>query len=66
MKNKSFTVNYVQKSSTKCQPKTQFFTSEIGWIGYMASYNGIFYNSYSGIGSDGKDYVRASIENILK
>jgi len=45
---------------------TNYSVAMIGWIGYMASYNGIFYHSYSGIGSDGKDYVKASMDNIKK
>lgn len=44
----------------------KYSISDIGWIGYMSSYNGIFYHSYSGIGSDGRNYVRSSINNILK
>ena len=40
---------------------------ELGWTGFIASYNGIFYHSYSGVStSDGKDYVQASIANIYK
>ncbi|WP_300227263.1 DNA adenine methylase [uncultured Bacteroides sp.] len=45
---------------------TNYSVSEIGWIGYMSSYNGMFYRSYSGIGSDGRDYIKASMNNILK
>lgn len=54
------------KKAYKKKDYINYSVSEIGWIGYMASYNGIFYHSYSGIGSDGKDYVRASIDNIMK
>lgn len=45
---------------------TNYSVAMISWIGYMASYNGIFYHSYSGIGSDNKDYVKASMDNIKK
>lgn len=54
------------KDAYKKQDYTTYSISEIGWIGYMGSYNGLFYHSYSGIGSDGRDYVKASITNIMK
>lgn len=49
----------------KANDYTTFSVAELGWIGFMASYNGIFYHSYSGVSkSDGRDYVKASIDNI--
>ena len=55
------------REAYKTKDHTTFSIAELGWIGFMASYNGIFYHSYSGISlSDGKDYVQASINNIKK
>ena len=49
----------------KAKDYANFSIAELGWIGFMASYNGIFYNSYSGISvSDSRDYVKESINNI--
>lgn len=46
---------------------TTYSIPELGWIGYVASYNGLFYHSYSGVSaSDGRDYIKASIDNIKK
>lgn len=53
------------RSAYKEQNYTTYSQSELAWIGYMASYNGLFYHSYSGIGSDGRDYIKASIANIM-
>lgn len=36
------------KDAYKKQDYTTYSISEIGWIGYMGSYNGLFYHSYSG------------------
>ena len=52
------------RKAYKSKDYKHFSIGELGWIGFMASYNGIFYHSYSGIGSDGRDYVKASINNI--
>ena len=55
------------KTAYKTNDSTTYSMGELGWTGFMASYNGIFYHSYSGVSaSDGKDYVQASIANIYK
>lgn len=42
----------------------RFSKSDLGWIGFMASYNGKFFNGYSG-NSSGRNYVFESMRNIL-
>lgn len=49
--------------SYKNNDKT-FSESDLGWIGFMASYNGKFFNGYSGI-SAGRNYVFEAMRNIL-
>ena len=44
--------------------KGNFSQSDLGWIGFMASYNGKFFNGYSGI-SSGRNYVFESMRNVL-
>ena len=53
------------KTAYNTKDYTIFSAAELGWIGFMASYNGLFFHSYTGVSkSDGKDYVKASIDNI--
>lgn len=52
------------RKAYRAKDYTTFSIAELGWIGFMASYNGIFYHSYSGIGSDGHDYIQLSMANI--
>ena len=53
------------RKAYKAKDYTNYSMAELGWIGFMASYNGIFYHSYSGTSvSDGRDYVKASIDNV--
>lgn len=41
--------------------------AELGRIGFMASYNSMFYHSYSGVSiADGRDYVKENIANIKR
>lgn len=54
------------KEAYKNQDYTTYSQSELGWFGYMSSYNGLFYHSYSGVGADGRDYIQTSIANISK
>ena len=48
----------------KCSERNKFSQSDLGWIGFMASYNGKFFNGYSGV-SHGRNYVFESMRNIL-
>ena len=48
----------------KYSEEDKFSQSDLGWIGFMASYNGKFFNGYSGV-SHGRNYVFESIKNIL-
>lgn len=43
----------------------RYSLSDLGWIGFIASYNGKFFDGYSGV-SNGRDYIRESANNILK
>lgn len=53
------------RKAYKAKDYTNYSMAELGWIGFMASYNGIFYHTYSGTSvSDGRDYVKASIDNV--
>ena len=54
------------RNAYKEQDYTTYSISELGWIGYMGSYNGLFYHSFSSIGSNGSGYVKTSITNIMK
>lgn len=54
------------KNAYNSKDYTNYSMAEMGWTGFVASYNGMFYRSYSGVGADGKDYVAASISNINK
>ena len=55
------------REAYKAKDYTNFSVAELGWIGFMASYNGIFYHSYSGTSvSDNRDYVKESIDNIKR
>lgn len=38
------------RKAYRAKDYTTLSVAELGWIGLMASYNGIFYHSYSGIG----------------
>lgn len=43
----------------------RFTESDLGWIGFMASYNGTFFNSYARI-SSGRNYIFEGMNNVLK
>lgn len=43
----------------------KFKLSDLGWIGFMASYNGKFFNGYNGI-SSGRNWEDEAIKNIIK
>lgn len=46
----------------KAKDYTTYSMAELGWIGFVVSYNGMFYHSYSGVSiADGRDYVKESI-----
>ena len=52
-------------------PLDEYCLFDIGWIGFMASFNGKFFNGYTGhdvVGKDGKhrDYIAEYIANIKK
>ena len=43
----------------------RFSDALVGWVGYVASWNGRFFDGgYSGIGKNGRDYVAEQIRNI--
>lgn len=43
-----------------------FSESDLGWIGFMSSYNGKFFNGYNGESKDGRNYVDEFIRDIFK
>lgn len=59
------------KAQTRGSLLGEYCDSDVGWIGFMASFNGKFFNGYTGhdvIGKDGKhrDYIAEYIANIKK
>lgn len=38
----------------------------IGWVGFMASFNGKFFNGYSGHDVKGRDYISENMRNVLR
>lgn len=45
----------------------QYDDALIGWVGWMASRNGRFFDGgYSGLGRDGRDYIDENIRNITR
>ncbi len=56
------------KARTEFNNKTNvFFTNaEIGWIGFMASYNGRFFDGGYNGNYTKRNYTKESIDNILK